>query len=453
MTYRKLPKDLPQRLRAAGLNVIVVGDWYNVGRPASTGEYKPVGVNNHHTGAFDRVGDLADDLAYAKWLFSGPPRGGLPKPLCAAALNVEGDIFLGAAGRTNHAGTAKASGSVAAGDGNALYVGIEWMLSGKQPIPAKMMRSGAIFNAVLTNYFKTSVQTVSCHYQTSVTGKWDIGDPNGVPFHGQRVLNVPKFRLLVQAEKDRLNKPTAPALKRITIPLIHGSMQTQDTPAQQRKDADDLCAEARRRKAWWITGTEANNKAEADIYKAAAIKHGYTEFFRGSDMWVAVDPKRLTGLKSQFYKLYDGEAGKYTAKGVLRVTGRHALLGQITILDSHYFTLKQNPARNRLLASKIGDLAREYGRGGAKVFYGGDQNENDKTRDTFYGSPLTSLQDELKRWEGTHGDRPIDVLATYDNDGYVKAKSVAVLDDKEFPQFADHDVVVGAVSVAYKAAA
>lgn len=199
-----LPSNLPALLRDAGLTVVEIEGWETRGRPASTGGFDPVGVLNHHTGSRDEDGDFADDLAYANWL-AKTGRSDLPAPLCQITLSHEGVVYVLAAGRANHAGTAKASGSVSGGDGNTLYIGIEWMLSGTQPIPVKMMAAGVILNAVLTEQVtKTSVQSISCHYQTSVTGKWDIGDPDGVLFNGRRVLDVDRFRAKVAEERKRL---------------------------------------------------------------------------------------------------------------------------------------------------------------------------------------------------------------------------------------------------------
>lgn len=203
----RLPRDLPDRLRAAGLKVVVIDGWQTRERPASTGGFEPVGVLNHHTGARDERGDLANDLAYAEWM-AKVGRSDLPAPLVQLSLSLEGTVYVLAAGRSNHAGTAKSVGSVAAGDGNRLYVGIEWMLSGTQKIPADMYQAGATLNAVLLEILGSSVQAVACHYQTSTTGKWDIGDPDGIPFGGHKVLDVPKFRRAVQARRDALSGPT-----------------------------------------------------------------------------------------------------------------------------------------------------------------------------------------------------------------------------------------------------
>jgi hypothetical protein len=203
-----LRSDLPALLRAAGLTVVVVDGWQTRGRPASTGGFNPVGVLNHHTGSSAKGWTLAKELAYAKWMFL-TGRSDLPAPLCHISLGRSGTVYLGAGGRANHAGKAKASGSVAAGDGNTLYVGVEWMLSGTEAIPAKMMTAGTILNAVLCEKVTgNSVKSISCHYQTSVTGKWDIGDPNGVSFNGKKVLDVTKFRAAVKVQRDRLYRST-----------------------------------------------------------------------------------------------------------------------------------------------------------------------------------------------------------------------------------------------------
>src|SRR5688572_624677 len=137
----KLRKDLPALLREAGLEVVVVKGWRFRGRPLRSGGFEPYGVLNHHIGASAKGWSHARELAYAKWMFLTGRRD-LPPPLCQIALGRSGRVYLGAAGRANHGGKAKSSGSVAAGDANRLYVGIEWMLSGSEVIPAAMMRAG-----------------------------------------------------------------------------------------------------------------------------------------------------------------------------------------------------------------------------------------------------------------------------------------------------------------------
>lgn len=456
MTYKRLPATLAKSLRDAGLEVVEIDGWQTRGRPASTGEFKPVGVLNHHTGAYDSSGDFADDLTYARWMFTAG-RSDLPAPLCHLSLSTEGVVYLGAAGRANHAGTAKASGSVAGGDGNALYVGIEWMLSGKQPIPAQMYAAGATLNAVLLKVLGSSAQAVSCHYQTSTTGKWDIGDPNGVPFKGTKVLNVPKFRDAVQ---KILRPPTKHKTERITFQ--HTPMQFSDTPAEQQADAEQIFKRARQAGKAHLSGTEtAPGTAVYEAVKAAAKKYGYRLHVARS-VWVAIDEQKIKkGTRvqvgyEQVIESHEG-TGKHTDRGIVWITYTHAILGtKVTHGCAHYLTNGRKPGQpnfvlNQRLAAAIGDWARDKGKKGAIVTYAGDQNIVDRTEDTFFGSPLTSLWDELKKYEDTgHGN--IDVIATYDGDGRVTATSIDAKTDKEFRLAADHFLLDGAVDVLVLAA-
>ena len=206
---------LAARARAAGLRVVILNGAQGNDRP---GSFDPVGVLNHHTGASAKGWSLGKEEAYARWMaFEG--RSDLPAPLVQSSLGRSCTVYLCASGRSNHAGTARASGSVSGGDGNSLYYGIEWMLSGTEAIPADMMQAGITWNAVLLEFVtETSEQTVSCHYNTSVTGKWDIGDPNGVRFGDKMVLDIAWFRREVAEERARLfdNTPSTPAKPRKT---------------------------------------------------------------------------------------------------------------------------------------------------------------------------------------------------------------------------------------------
>lgn len=190
MTYRRLPDNLPAILRNHGIEVIEIPGWRTRGRPASTGEFKPVGVLCHHTGAYDRLGDTANDTAYAEWL-AKEGRSDLPAPLAHLALSRGGVVFVLASGRANHAGRARSSGTVAAGDGNALYIGIEAMNDGKQGWDTKQYQTYAKLCAVLSlKVTHNSVRTVRGHKETSTTGKWD---PGRIDMNAFRELTLKKM--------------------------------------------------------------------------------------------------------------------------------------------------------------------------------------------------------------------------------------------------------------------
>jgi len=473
VTYRRLPADLPERLRKAGLKVVEIDGWRTRGRPVSSGEFKPVGSLNHHDARKDEIGDAADDLAWAKSMFiTGRPD--LPAPLCQLSLSMEGVVYVGASGRANHAGVARPSGSVAGGDGNALYVGTEWMLSGSQAIPKTMYDAGVKLNGVLLDVLGSSVQTISCHFNTSTTGKWDIGDPNGVPFNGHKVLNVPKLRQDVKKWRASRNAPK-PEADFVIVKAMHASLQFSDSPKQQTEDINDLFARAKERGVWFITGTEAGPGAEPtgelllSVGKASGFKVYVPSERKGvggsTDSWVAVNGERVakgswdTGYEPAIpgsKELYrragvDAELPRWGPKGVVWASFDNADIGRVGVAAAHYLTQGRSPKGqpikgvdhyewNKVLAAEIGDWGREHGKGSALAFYGGDQNIVDRTDDTFFGQPFTSAWDELNKYENTgHGN--IDVLASWDADGRVEAKAIRALDDGEFFQHSDHFVV------------
>lgn len=169
MVYKRLPNDLPTRLRKYGLKVVEVDGWQTRGRPASTGDFQPVGVLCHHTA----TGTNWTDKSVVKLLVDG--RDDLPGPLVQFGLARDATVYMIASGRCNHAGDAKASGTVAAGDGNELYIGIEGFNDGKgEAWPNVQYDAYVLLCAALTiEVTENSVNTVRGHKETSLTGKPD----------------------------------------------------------------------------------------------------------------------------------------------------------------------------------------------------------------------------------------------------------------------------------------
>lgn len=204
MTYRELPANTPQILRDAGLKVREVPGWRDRGRPASTGGLNPAGVLCHHTA----TGPNVSDVALIDLLVRG--RSDLPGPLCHFALTRDGTVHIVAAGRANHAGRAKSSGTVAGGDGNSLYWGIEAANSGTgEPWPKAQYDAYVRLCAVLCEKVTgNSVNTVRAHRETSVTGKID---PHGPTPYGS-TFDMDQFRAKVSVAM----KPATPEPKRPT---------------------------------------------------------------------------------------------------------------------------------------------------------------------------------------------------------------------------------------------
>lgn len=206
MSIEFLPTTLVATLRGRGLKVVEVPGWRTRSRPASTGSFDPVGVLWHHTGAKDsNPNSIVDDQEYAAWL-AEIGRSDLPAPLCQLSVGRDGTVYLCAAGRGNHAGKAKASGTVAAGDGNALYVGIECQNSGSEGWPKAQYSAMVLLGASLAvDVLGCTAQAERGHKETSVTGKWD---PGALDMDRFRDDIADKMADLIQAERPP-REPTA----------------------------------------------------------------------------------------------------------------------------------------------------------------------------------------------------------------------------------------------------
>lgn len=458
MTYL-LPRDLPERLRRAGFTVVVIDGYEDrVMTGAGNSSFGPVGVNNHHTGAYDGEGDPLDDLNYATWM-AKTGRPDLSPPLCQISLSAESVVYLLARGRANHAGVAKTSGSVASGDGNFLYIGIEWMLSGTQRIPSRMYETGVRLNAFLLDLLGSSEQAATCHYDTSVTGKWDIGDPDGISFKGAKVLDLGKFRMEIKRYREAATvPPIKPETKSSRLYVMHASMQFSDTPRQQTQDAEKIFRRAVNKRAAWVTGTEAGPSSDlSDILKDFAREADY-RYVRRGDTWAAVQKDLIVGDWETYYDLViPGQAKKYAGKGVFQVGFDTERIGRTNLFVGHLLT-KGSPGKvgadrkeflpeNKRLMSAIGKRADEVAQGSATAFYQGDQNIDDRRFDTFLGrANFLTAQDELEMWFNT-GHGPIDVLASHNKDKRVHARWVRVLDDNDFFLNGDHFLVEGVYDV------
>jgi hypothetical protein len=168
VTYRYLT-ELADVCREAGLTVREVPGWKTRGRPATTGGFDPQGCLAHHTA----TSKATSDEAVVNLLVKG--RSDLPGPLCQLGLARDGTVYVIAAGRANHAGTAKASGTVAGGDGNELYIGVEAFHAGPgEPWTSAQYDAYVRLCAVLSlRVTGNSAATVRGHKETSETGKID----------------------------------------------------------------------------------------------------------------------------------------------------------------------------------------------------------------------------------------------------------------------------------------
>lgn len=185
MAHQRLPSTLPTKLRDAGLKVVVLADWHQRGRPESTGGFDPKGVLWHHTGG---AGDGRD---YAQWMAT-TGRDDLPPPLCQLSVGRDGTVYVIAGGRANHAGKAVASGPMPAGDGNALYVGVECHNTGSEGWPKKQRKAMVALGVALSQVLGCAADTHRAHKETSTTGKWDPGKLDMTAFRADIAAGLAK---------------------------------------------------------------------------------------------------------------------------------------------------------------------------------------------------------------------------------------------------------------------
>jgi hypothetical protein len=157
-------------LRAEGCIVKEESGWKTRGRPSNTGDFAPKGVLWHHTGTTASTSNPCPSLRICTY-----GRPDLPGPLCQGLIGYDGVIHVIAAGRANHAGTAKSSGPMPAGDGNEMYVGFEIDYNGTQKMSTAQYDAAIKAGAAIVRKLAKSANTCRGHKETSVTGKWDPG--------------------------------------------------------------------------------------------------------------------------------------------------------------------------------------------------------------------------------------------------------------------------------------
>lgn len=233
----------------------------------------------------------------------------------------------------------------------------------------------------------------------------------------------------------------------------HASLQFSDAPAQQASDIRDLFQ--RGGKFPIKTGTEAGKDKDRNDnqtnLRIQAKEHDHSlGFFRGN--WIAIDraiikPGTLA-YGSVFVADNDEVAGPGHDSGFCTASFIHAdpRIGEVNVAACHYPTKGRLPRDpnyriNERYADYLGSWAKRVGKGQALVFVAGDFNMPfGERQDVFFGNPLTSAPDELRKIENT-GHGPIDGVASYDRDRRVSAHRVNVLTDREFFQHSDHLVV------------
>ena len=204
-----------------------------------------------------------------------------------------------------------------------------------------------------------------------------------------------------------------------------------------------------------LFGTESGDRDRKQAIEMLCENAGYRVFLpAATDAWIAVRSKLIGhGWSAGYRELWGtgqqmGDPHHYDAKGLTLVQFDHPALGHVVLSEVHYMRTAVTPdkakhiAVNKKLAVAMSNALHTTASGTNAVgFVGLDSNMIDEHSDVFFGLPLTTCWDELKRYPDTgHGN--IDAVASCDWHKRVKCVSAEVLDDKEFFLHQDHYIVV-----------
>lgn len=145
------------------------------------------GLMIHHTGS-----DSQSD-SYLDWIFTdGRASEGIPAPLCHVSTDMDGDVWVGAIGRANHAGKGSSStlnavtaenyrgfsAEIGPGpdntDGNAHFYGNEVRYDGGQPMAPQQYASAVRWAAAICDHYGWTALSVIGHREWT-TRKNDPG--------------------------------------------------------------------------------------------------------------------------------------------------------------------------------------------------------------------------------------------------------------------------------------
>lgn len=252
---------------------------------------------------------------------------------------------------------------------------------------------------------------------------------------------------------------SAPGTK--TLKIIHASLEVFDTDGQAVSDLRKIVG----LKPHILCGTESGTDHRQDLMQDVLEKEGYVSYFPGpnTDGWIAVRAKLAGhGFRCSYRKVWGNgkshhDPHPYAEKGVVTFSFDHEQLGHVGIVGGgHYLTKGRWPEQaqqdhpgdpvdhveaNKKLAWAMADAAIVQSEGpDAIAFLTADTNLIDHFKDVWYGKPITTCWDELKKWPDTgHGN--IDVVASVDADTRVRCSRADVLDDKELRLATDHFLV------------
>lgn len=248
------------------------------------------------------------------------------------------------------------------------------------------------------------------------------------------------------------------------VRVLHASMQFSDTNAQHRRDVSTLFEYARATGAMFVTGTEAGSDSFRELVQQYGKAFGFAVNAHKYGDWTCVS-RALATVSAEGYSgpFIPGTTGKKASEGAHSPRGitwstarvKQKGVGVITVGSAHFLTKRSVlvSGSNQPLIDGIAKWARAKGAGRSLALFCADANVDDERADVFQGEPLTTVWDELDKYPATHGidkhrGSTIDIIASYDGDSRVSAKSARVLDDSDLKLFTDHFVVDAVFRVA-----
>lgn len=238
-----------------------------------------------------------------------------------------------------------------------------------------------------------------------------------------------------------MNKPK---FEYVDIDMMHAPLQFTDAPRHQQEDIAEIFRRAAQKGTWWITGTEAGERVTREALNRYSTQSNFW-LTQWESVWVAVNRKYVSRARFAGNVPVLPGGHDHGPRGIAYCSFYNSEVGSFVSVGSGHNLTRGRDVKE--MARAAGKWAKQHGAARGLAFYASDQNLNDRRMDTFYGEPLTSIQDELGKHEDT-GHGPIDVIATYNGDKRVKARYVRVLDDREFSLHLDHFPIEAGVRVA-----
>jgi len=232
-----------------------------------------------------------------------------------------------------------------------------------------------------------------------------------------------------------------------TFGFQHTSLEAGDTDAQKKADVKAVFSHARGAGNVVLTGTEAGTEPTIGlIQNEASAKEFYCHI--AGDSWICVDKRWATKkVDTGWNKVVNAGSG-HSARGVAWMTV-DTPLGRMSFAAMHLLTAKsseQEPNANPKLKDAAVQWAKDHG---PLSFIGADVNADDRSKNVWGSSAVTTCWDELKKYPDTlegGPDNTIDVFTRLSS-GPARFTSARAMSDADLKLNADHKLIQGTIKI------